>query len=415
MVSDRYISQKRCRSIHREKKMTVSEFRSAMAQTKYIAAGSELHLAFHAYSQEALQITAALNSSYHTPEAMRELMADLTAGDSRRRRGGHQGCAAAHRRRRCPGKDHQVRLRGKTIASRQGRNETAMKSISKIFTVALAAAVLCGCATRITDSNPQDEAELPRLEALVFDSDGSAIYGQILVPSPRFGNKRPCAIICHGFAGFTRWDDVAHDLCRAGIIVLIPHHRGAWGSEGEYTVSGCIRDAENLANWVMSSDFSEKYGADATSVYLVGHSMGGNSAVNAAARVKNVRGVALIAPCDIGFMASKMPKLEMLSFLRGEGLDVLHRASDDALVDDIYANAAEMIFTNACASLGDRKVFLATGQYDSTVPAPPLDSFWTALPQNPNFHLRKTYPCGHSMMGCRTELAAALAGFILKK
>ena len=89
------------------------------------------------------------------------------------------------------------------------------------------------------------------------------------------GYEEPCAIICHGFAGFTRWDDVAHDLCRAGIVVIIPHHRGAWGSEGDYLVTGCIRDAEELAKWASSAAFVHQYGTDASAVYLIGHSMGG--------------------------------------------------------------------------------------------------------------------------------------------
>ena len=58
--------------------MTVEEFRKTMAETKYIVAGSDLHLAFHAFSQEALKLTAELNGSYHTPEEVRELMSRLT-------------------------------------------------------------------------------------------------------------------------------------------------------------------------------------------------------------------------------------------------------------------------------------------------------------------------------------------------
>ena len=291
-----------------------------------------------------------------------------------------------------------------------------MKPIARVIHItSLAIAVLfCGCATRFADGSFSTEAELPRLDALVFDSDGSTIYGQVLVPSSQFGEKRPCAILCHGFAGFTRWDDVAHDLCRSGIIVVIPHHRGAWGSEGEYTVSSCIRDAENLANWAMGSGFAAKYGADTNAVYFIGHSMGGNSVVNASARVKGVRGVALVAPCDIGYMASVMSKDKMLAFLLGEGLTVLKRTSDDAVVDDIYDNAAAMRFTNTAKSLSGRKVFLATGEYETVVPNEPLDEFWAALPEDVGRHERKTYRCGHSMMGCRRELAAALADFILK-
>ncbi len=61
--------------------MKVDEFRKAMAEARYIPAGSELHLAFHAFSQEALKITAELNGSYHTPQEMRTLMSRLTASE----------------------------------------------------------------------------------------------------------------------------------------------------------------------------------------------------------------------------------------------------------------------------------------------------------------------------------------------
>ena len=46
-------------------KMTIDEFRKTMAEVKYIPAGSELHRAFHAFSQESLKITAELNGAYN--------------------------------------------------------------------------------------------------------------------------------------------------------------------------------------------------------------------------------------------------------------------------------------------------------------------------------------------------------------
>lgn len=61
--------------------MEIDEFRKTMAECKYIPAGSELHRAFHFFSQEALKITAELNGSYHTPEEIRALVARLTASE----------------------------------------------------------------------------------------------------------------------------------------------------------------------------------------------------------------------------------------------------------------------------------------------------------------------------------------------
>ena len=271
----------------------------------------------------------------------------------------------------------------------------------------VSAIVACGAEEKFAS-----EAELPKLDALAFKSEGSTIYGQVLVPSAKFAGPRPCVIFCHGFAGFTRWDDVAHDLCRAGIAVVLPHHRGAWGSEGEYTVSGCIKDAENLAQWAMGLETAAKYGLDTNAVYLVGHSMGGNSVVNAAARLPGVRGVALVAPCEIGNMAQIMSRDELKRFLIGEGMLVLHRASDDSIVDDIIAHAAEMRFERAANALEGKKVFLATAEYDRTVPTEPLDAFWNKLGTGVQKH-RKTYRAGHSLMGARLSLAADLKEFIL--
>ena len=61
--------------------MTVEEFRKTMAEVEYIPAGSALHQAFHAFSQEALKITAELNGAYHAPEEVRALMSQLTASE----------------------------------------------------------------------------------------------------------------------------------------------------------------------------------------------------------------------------------------------------------------------------------------------------------------------------------------------
>ncbi len=58
--------------------MTVEEFRKAMAQAEYIPCGSELHRAFHAFSQQALRITAELNGAYREPDEVRRLMEELT-------------------------------------------------------------------------------------------------------------------------------------------------------------------------------------------------------------------------------------------------------------------------------------------------------------------------------------------------
>lgn len=58
--------------------MTVEEFLAHVNDGALIEGGSELHGVMHRTAQEALQITAELNTGYHRPEEVRALLSRLT-------------------------------------------------------------------------------------------------------------------------------------------------------------------------------------------------------------------------------------------------------------------------------------------------------------------------------------------------
>lgn len=60
-----------------ERDAMLQTFRDFMASGKSIEGGSELHMIFHKLSQEALRITAEINSKYHTPEELHSLLEEL--------------------------------------------------------------------------------------------------------------------------------------------------------------------------------------------------------------------------------------------------------------------------------------------------------------------------------------------------
>ena len=113
-------------------------------------------------------------------------------------------------------------------------------------------------------------------------SEGLHLYGEIMWPDGSFAEGRPCVIVFHGYPGSARNDDISHALCRMGCVVMSPHHRGAWGSEGKYLLSHCIEDAVNVAEYARSKEFCERYRVDAGKIFLLGHSMGGCTVLNAA-------------------------------------------------------------------------------------------------------------------------------------
>ena len=58
--------------------MTNQEFIKIMNTGNHMKCGNNVHMKMHELSQEALRITAEINSSYHTPEELRSLMEELT-------------------------------------------------------------------------------------------------------------------------------------------------------------------------------------------------------------------------------------------------------------------------------------------------------------------------------------------------
>ena len=253
-------------------------------------------------------------------------------------------------------------------------------------------------------------------DALVFKSEGSEIYGQILKPQRAPWDKAPCVLMFHGFAGFGRFDDVGQALCRAGCVVLIPHHRGAWGSQGKYSVSNCVQDAVGLVRFVKSPEFQKKYHIDPDAVFLIGHSMGGNTVLNAAAETPGVRGIVMLAPCDIATMYRQTPKDKMKNFMLENGLDVLRTDGFEAVYADIGRHAEQYAFPNAAKKLKKVRLFLVAGEWDTCISNDLLKVFYEAARRNktlPDCSF-KCYSARHGLMGVRTQLTRDIADFIVQ-
>lgn len=290
----------------------------------------------------------------------------------------------------------------------------------------LLASVFAGCASRsalplktenlFRDEPVRSSETASDYDALIFKSGGSEIYGQILKPNRGSGEKHPCILMFHGFAGFGRFDDVGQALCRAGCVVLIPHHRGAWGSQGKYSISNCVQDAVDLVRHVKTPGFQAKYHIDPDAVFLIGHSMGGNTVLNAAANGADVRGIIMAAPCDIGTMYRSMPKDKMRSFMIENGLEVLHTDGFEAVYDDLARHSAEYSFPNAASKLKNIDLFLITGEWDNCISNDLLKTFFASVRKNKSLQTCscKSYRSGHGLMGVRTQISRDIADFILK-
>ena len=58
--------------------MELADFLTHLNDGKFIEGGSDVHLFMHGVSQSAIKICSEINSGYHTPEEIRQLMSELT-------------------------------------------------------------------------------------------------------------------------------------------------------------------------------------------------------------------------------------------------------------------------------------------------------------------------------------------------
>ena len=236
-----------------------------------------------------------------------------------------------------------------------------------------------------------------------------------MVPDASYVEGRPCVIMFHGFAGFTRMDDVAQALCRSGAVVIVSHHRGAWASEGTYSFSHCIEDAVNLAEYVHSDEFCKEYNVDPNSIVLYGHSMGGNTALNAATQLDYVAAVVLVAPCDIAHLYQTLSENELEAFLMDNGFEVLVTDGMEALVADVAANNESWLFSSAAERIEGTAVFAAAGNLDTVCPADQMVSPLMEKLEVQNssaLNQRIDYNTDHSFTSVRVQLTKDVCSFI---
>ena len=122
----------------------------------------------------------------------------------------------------------------------------------------------------------------PEIYELNIISGGCHLYGYMLTPDKRIQGPYPTVIMSHGFPGYTTNNDLEHALMRMGCVVIHMNHRGAWGSEGNYLFTNLKDDLIAIAKWAHNPAIADQYDIDRDNIFLVGHSMGGQTVLNAA-------------------------------------------------------------------------------------------------------------------------------------
>ncbi|MGH2628255.1 MAG: alpha/beta hydrolase family protein, partial [Anaerolineales bacterium] len=140
------------------------------------------------------------------------------------------------------------------------------------------------------------------VEGVILGSGGSRVLGTFYAPDSEA--RHPAVALLHGLPGTEKNLDLAHALRRSGLGCLAIYFRGAWGSGGDFHMDHLIPDALAALDWL-----EHRAGVEPERLGLIGYSLGGWAALQAAARDARVRTVVALAPLLDGASVDMLPGL----------------------------------------------------------------------------------------------------------
>ncbi|QDE38421.1 alpha/beta fold hydrolase [Luteibacter pinisoli] len=250
------------------------------------------------------------------------------------------------------------------------------------------------------------------METMQIPSHGSMMNALVYVAAG--AQPHPTVILLHGFPGNERNLDLAQDMRRAGWNVVYFNYRGSWGSSGDFSFSHGIEDVASALAYLRNPDNAKRLRLDPSKIVLVGHSMGGFMAVQAASADPAIKGIAMISGADMagalvqvqgqGSNAEGVKK--MAAGLAKEGMAPLAGCTPESLAQELSDRGAGWVFPSKVAALKGRPVFVITSD-DGLAPAD--NAFAEGLKKAGDTQVTTLHlPTDHAYSDQRTELSRAV-------
>jgi len=191
---------------------------------------------------------------------------------------------------------------------------------------------------------PRDAAHPARNRQLLIDSHGSKMNALFFLAAG--AGPHPTMLLLHGLPGNERNLDLAQAVRRAGWNVLTFTYRGAWGSEGDFSIAHSLEDTAAAMAFLRSTEAMRDYGVDPARLVIAGHSMGGYMAAHEAAAESAARqplaGLILLDAWNIAGDAVQVRaagaagRAGLIASLDDFGR-ALHGATPESVADEIIA------------------------------------------------------------------------------
>ncbi|MBV7272023.1 alpha/beta fold hydrolase [Clostridiaceae bacterium UIB06] len=220
------------------------------------------------------------------------------------------------------------------------------------------------------NSDPLEiDREYPALlECFTLNSNECRLNCTLYIAQGR--GPHPTIILFHGFPGYEKNFDLAQVFRRAGYNVMIFHYRGSWGSEGFYSVNNVLEDADAAIDFLRSEKCKKSYRVDSENIILIGHSLGGFTALMTAAKHPEIKLVASLAGFNVGLYGDMLFKSEKLFKssveLWKDSMLPLRGITAEEFLNSAIENKENWNLINLVKKLKSHSILMVAGSRDDT-------------------------------------------------
>ncbi len=256
----------------------------------------------------------------------------------------------------------------------------------------------------------------PAINELIIPSGDDRMAGMIYLangPGPH-----PTVVLLHGFPGNERNLDLAQAIRRSGFNAVFFNYRGAWGSEGTYSMLQIDDDALTVLNYLRQAEHAQRLRVDVDKLSLLGHSMGGFAALSAGHLDEKLVCVGAMAPANFAVYAASInaqePAVEGFKAYV-DGLFVLQGFSGSAMAEQLTSVPIETLDTAKFGpGLRGKSVFMVIGDKDRVTPAETMfDPVVKAYSEGKDLRLQHLTISGdHSFSWSRIKLTDVIVAWL---
>jgi uncharacterized protein len=264
---------------------------------------------------------------------------------------------------------------GKKFLYNYGMNRRIFFLLAALLSVPFTAVVPATAQdSAITADSAPDKAHPAAMQTFQLSSHGVLVNAFMYVAAG--AGPHPTVILLHGFPGNERNLDLAQSMRRAGWNVLYFDYRGSWGSPGEFSFTHCIEDTQAAIAYLRDPVHAAELRADAKTIVLAGHSMGGFMALQAGALDPNIKAIITISAADLD--VSRLQSIpsgkrglainQLTASLVAEGMAPLSGTTSGSLANEVYRNAARWDFVNLALQLATKHLLIITSDDGLSAP-----------------------------------------------